>query len=45
MTVLVGFDGLIITVTPPIVRKFQGQTLENLIAWMRRQPGFYGKIL
>lgn len=30
----------IIQVTPPIVRKFVGQPLDNLVRWMSKQPGF-----
>ena len=26
--------------SPPIVRKFRGQTINNLINWMRRFKGF-----
>ncbi len=40
MTVLVECDEQdIITATPPIVRKFIGQPIDNLIAWMKKQPG------
>jgi hypothetical protein len=30
---------------PPIVQKFIGQPVENLISWMKRQPGFIMEIL
>ena len=39
MTVAVCTDGVTVTVAPPIVRKFVGQRLTNLIHWMKRQPG------
>jgi len=40
MTVGVSCTDGIITNTPPIVRKFVGQSIKNLINWMSRQPGF-----
>lgn len=41
MTVVVRVDDDgIIKVTPPIVRKFLGQPVDNLIGWMKQQPGF-----
>jgi hypothetical protein len=40
MTVGVETRKGIIVIAPPIVRRFKGQPVENLINWMRRQPGF-----
>ena len=41
MTVVVDADARgVIVWAPPIVRRFVGQPLDNLIGWMRRQPGF-----
>ena len=35
----------IIIEAPPIVRKFIGQPLLNLVLWMRRQGGFMQEVL
>lgn len=43
MTVAVATRDGRITVAPPIVSKFKGQPLSNLIAWLRTQPGFQMK--
>jgi hypothetical protein len=40
MTVGVETENGRIIRTPPIIRKFQGQPIGNLVDWMRRQPGF-----
>lgn len=41
MTVTVETDATgIIRTSPPIVRRFVGQPLTNLVAWLGRQPGF-----
>ena len=29
-----------ITITPPIVIKFKGQDISNLVNWLSKQPGF-----
>lgn len=39
MTVLVDVQDGRITEAAPVVRKFIGQPLQNLIRWMRRQGG------
>jgi len=39
-TVTVEVSGSVITVTPPIVRRFRGQPIGALISWMRQMPGF-----
>jgi len=41
MTVVVEVNhiGVIIN-TPPIVHRFVGQPLDNLVLWMQKQPGF-----
>lgn len=44
MTVLVDADDHgVITVGPPIVHRFIGQPVGNLISWMRRQGGLIVK--
>lgn len=41
MTVTVGVDDEgVVRTAPPIVRKFIGQHVSRLTAWMRKQPGF-----
>jgi len=41
MTISVDVDAEdIIIDTPPIVQKFKGQPLDNLIRWMKKQGGF-----
>jgi hypothetical protein len=44
MTIGVDTDekGIIID-SAPIVRKFRGQHIKNLVSWMRRQGGFKAK--
>ena len=45
MTVCVTVEDGVIVKTPPIVRKFKGQPIDNLINWMRKQKNFkYGEI-
>lgn len=40
-TIQIGVDGLnYIQFAPPIVRKFKGQPLDNLIRWMTKLGGF-----
>jgi len=44
MTVLVDVDDSDMVVRgPPIVRKFVGQPLTNLVRWLQKQPGFIGQ--
>lgn len=33
-------DALVITTTPPLLRRFRGQHLRNLTGWARRFDGF-----
>lgn len=40
MTVIVRVEDGKIAEAPPIVRKFLGQSLNNLVVWMRHQPEF-----
>jgi hypothetical protein len=41
MTITVEVDAAgIVRVAPPIVRKFKGQPLKNLIEWMKLQGNF-----
>lgn len=40
MTVLVGARGNKITSGAPVIRRFIGQPLDNLRAWMRKQGEF-----
>lgn len=44
MTVIVEINhiGVIIN-TPPVVHRFIGQPLDNLVFWMQKQPGFLMK--
>lgn len=40
MTVGVETENGIVTVSPPITRKFIGQPIDSLIRWMKKQSGF-----
>lgn len=45
MTIAVRVDNGTIMITPPIVKVFKYQPINNLIRWMKKQPGFtYVKI-
>ena len=45
MTVMVETDDKeIIKDSPPIVRKFIGQPINNLINWLKKQDGFQMKV-
>lgn len=39
MTVYVGVDDDTIVEAPPVVRRFVGQPVSNLVEWMLRQGG------
>lgn len=40
MTVQVRVEDGVVVSTPPIVRKFVGQPIENLQRWLSKQPGY-----
>lgn len=40
MTLGVKTEGGVIVKAPPIIKKFIGQPLRNLVHWMKRQGGF-----
>jgi len=40
MTCAVYVEDEVVTRTPPILRRFVGQPLNNLVRWMSMQPGF-----
>lgn len=45
MTVLVRVRGQTIVDGPPIVRRFKGQPVRNLMGWMAKQGGFWCRTL
>ncbi len=46
MTVLVKTDeNETIIDSPPIVKRFRGQAIRNLVRWMRTQGGFRAEVL